>query len=224
MLRPPYPNKAHATRPTETAAAIRLHRRHQSRLQQSLEQVRKFHAQGLASLERYPDRVGYGIMKAVEDRGQNPEMLRKARQFANPETGYSPRELDALVKRCESQVYPLGISHVIRLLSIPKKDGQRRDLEHKAVAGSWSRRRLDIEVRKAIGPQRAFAGRPSRKPEDKNDALVLIAQVCRRWEGLMDVLMPGAKLIVPLPAAVVKQIRKADAVMRKLAREVEQAS
>jgi len=221
MPRSSRPNKASAQSPDETAADIRLQRRHQSRLQECLEQVRKFHGQGLASLGRFPDRVGYGSMKAVVERGQKPEMLRKARQFANPDTGYSPGELDALVTRCEAKVYPLGISHVIRLLSIPKNGGQRKALEQKAIAGRWSRRRLDIEVRKVIGPQRAFAGRPCRKPENKDDALVMIAQVCRRWEGLMHVLMPDGKSELALPAVVVKRMRQADAVMRDLAREVE---
>src|SRR4051794_26826162 len=82
-----------------------------------LQDLRRFHATGAKSLERCPGRMLYGRMAREAARYDlHPEMLRKARQFA---AAYTVPELDRLVASCERRGHAVGLSHVIRLLTVP---------------------------------------------------------------------------------------------------------
>src|SRR4051812_13341999 len=91
----------------------------------TLAALRAFYARGQASLRKHPGRAAYGSMAAVDAAGGSGETLRKARYCADPETGYTAAEFEALIRQCEAAGYVLGVSLVIRLLSVPK--GRRRD-------------------------------------------------------------------------------------------------
>ena len=193
----------------------------QRRVEQSLKDIEKFYAQGSESFERNPERrMAYGGMLEVQKRGTSPEMLRKARAFADPKVGYTRRELDRLIKDARHAEYALGFSHIIRLLSVPKGEARCR-LEQLAIAGKWSRNRLDSEILKEFGQRRALAGRHAHTPDDAGEALVSIAKLCRRWKGLMQEIMPAGKPAFRLSPSLIKELRAVDRKMGALRSAVE---
>jgi hypothetical protein len=178
----------------------------QRRVEASLKGIYKFYDQGTESLQDGPGRMTYGGMNAVKKRGESPELLRKARVFADPEVGYTRRELDRLIRDARQAEYALSYSHIIRLLSVPK-GRKRNDLEQQAIAGRWKRDRLDAQIRQKFGQRRVSAGRRARKPDDAGEALVLITKLCQKWTGLMRQVMPAGKPAFRLSPAVIKQLK-----------------
>ncbi len=191
----------------------------QRRVEQSLRDIEKFYDQGKGSLEQYRERMAYGGMLEVQKRGTSTEMLRKARVCADPKVGYTRRELDQLIKDARESGYALGFSHIIRLLSVPKGEARCR-LERLAIAGKWSRNRLDSEILKKFGQRRALAGRHAHTPEDAGEALVSIAKLSRKWKGLMQEVMPAGKPAFRLSPAVLKELRAANRKMVALQKTV----
>jgi hypothetical protein len=87
---------------------------------QMLDRLEAFHATGRRSLEEGPTARYRKVADEAKERGLHPEMLRKARRFADT---YSDRNLRSLVARCRQGGHVLGLSHVIRLME-PGRGGR----------------------------------------------------------------------------------------------------
>jgi len=116
----------------------------------------------------------------------NKNLLRTARQFANPVSGYSRDELAELCNFIEqeqpsqpSSFAIFGRTHVIRLLSAPSKV-RRLALQKEAIEGGWSTSRLETEVTVRYGT-RQVGGRKAKIPDDDVGVLGQIEGFCERW-------------------------------------------
>ena len=106
--------------------------------------------------------AGYGrgsIARAAETHGVSDEMARKLRALATPDDGYTDREIKAIAKRIRKGEARITITHLIKLLGVPR--GKLRDtLLEKAFKESWSSHRLQKEIIAAIPRKRAAGRRP----------------------------------------------------------------
>ena len=150
----------------------------------ALARIKAFYERGRESLAEWPARD----MKPAGERGtrervQFSEWERKARQFAHPERGYTPAELEALCTACRKAKFAMGTTHVIRLLTVTPRRG-RAAMQRKVIAGRWSVSRLEREVRK-FGPRRG-GGRRRDVPDDKILLLAQLGTMLRSWRRWHD--------------------------------------
>lgn len=152
----------------------------------ALRRVRSFYELGCKSLKSKPGRMEYGSMKEEASRfGLSEELLRKARQFADPDHGYTLQELNAILSQCRDLVvegnkvgFALGTTHVIRWLSVPNR--RRARIERLTIAERWTLSRLESEIAKEFGSRRA-GGRRRKIPANSLDALVQLEAICNEW-------------------------------------------
>lgn len=186
-----------------------------------LQDLRRFYDAGAKSIEQCPGRIWYGRVGREAARYKlHPEMLRKARAIAK---AYTERDLDRLVSLCEKRGHALGLSHLIRLVSVP--EDQRDQFQREAVDGRWSHKRIGEEIRKRFGNRRPAVGRRRRVPADAEDAYYQLDQFCDQWRRLYRVLQDPARdgaaertLRGDLSNAVRKQLRETNEAIQKLAR------
>lgn len=88
------------------------------------------------------------IEEAARKHGLNPDTARKARQFADPTVGYTPAEVRELCRRIaavqrgqDNTRAIIGRTHVIRLLSVPRR--WRRGIQDAAITNGWSLAELE---------------------------------------------------------------------------------
>lgn len=156
-------------------------RKTQPAVDAALTEVRRFHTAGVSSLKEYPGRMGYGGMNSEAERlGYNPETLRKARAFAE---NYTEQQLGALCALAEKRQFAMTVSHVIRLLSVPKE--HRSKFQRELVESQWSKRQLDGEIRKRFANRMPAAGRRRASPQTAEDAYYAIARACDQWTRLV---------------------------------------
>jgi hypothetical protein len=142
----------------------------------------------------------YVIRDAAKEKGINEDTLRKARAFADPKAGYTPRELRELCtlietvqsgqKRIEKEtgkkLWVFRRTHLIRLLAIPKDS--RRDIQEQAIKEGWSTSRLEAEIARRFGTRRG-GGRNPAATETLDEWLTQAERLCeswRRWDGRLD--------------------------------------
>jgi hypothetical protein len=106
--------------------------------------------------------------------------LSKARQFADPERGYSARRLEALCRLLEQRRPNFGISHVGALVTVSWEDG-RGDLQEACVKGNWSVRRLQRAILTRLGWRRQ-GGRHRRVDVEPEEAMVQLDQMAGTWQ------------------------------------------
>jgi hypothetical protein len=163
--------------------------------------------------------MDYGRMNAVAARaGLAPELLRKARAFA---ASFTVRQLEELCRLCDRHGAAFGISHVLRLLAVPRE--RRAAFQREAVLGGWSKGRIDVEIRKRFGNRRPAAGRAWHVSRDVGEAYYRILVTCDQWPRLVRALSrEGADgrgkttLRADLPPDVRGFIRKAQAAIDRL--------
>lgn len=196
-----------------------------SRVRASVAELRRFYAVGRKSLDKYPDGVGYGGMNEEAAKHRlSAEMLRKARALA---AAYTQKDLDSACRAAQHHGYPLGVSHVILLLSVGDKPRRNR-LQRDLIEKRWSKRELDAEIRKRFGNRNPTAGRRQTSPETAEDAYYAIGRLCRQWERLMEALdrpptadAEGMQVINPaMPPDLRKLLTRAAAVMGELGKAV----
>src|SRR5262245_19268960 len=150
-------SRPRATR-EEVAAAIR--------------QITDYYRQGRTSLRELPGRGRYGaraIAAQAERLGWAETRLRKARQFASPEAGYSRGRLHELISLLREHRPVFGVCHVGVLVSASWAAG-RAGLQRRCVLENWSKARLEAEVKARLGTRRlggatpACRGRPGPGP------------------------------------------------------------
>lgn len=150
-----------------------------SEVMSARDRVTRFYEVGRASLKRNPGRMHYGAAE-TEARifGLSAELLRKARQFADPVRGYSLNELRAVLRLSQKTGFALGTTHIIRWLTIPKQ--RRARIERRTIAGRWNMSRVEAEIRKEFGARR-FGGRRRQIPADTLGVLVQLESLCDEW-------------------------------------------
>jgi len=183
-------------------------------VRRTIQEVRRFHALGRKSLGKYPFPMPLKTRPVeAESRGLSPEILRRARRFADPERGYTERELDELFELCRKSESPLGLSHIYLLLNVPK--AKRPGLQSQAVGQRWTRERLRLEIRRLL-PRHSQGGRRPQQPASSADALQQIVDMCSRWRRWNEVLArPGGSY--QLGPAIGRQMTAIDKRMGKLA-------
>lgn len=161
----------------------------QTRRQQvaaAVKAVRAFHELGRSLPAKASHKDGYGqgtVTVEAEKHGLNPDTVRKARQFADPVSGYTVAEVNALCRSIrdvqEGQDGPVfGRTHLIRLLSVPKK--QRGKVQAAAIENGWSTAELEAHIAARFGSRRD-GGRKRRVPSDLPGVLVQLEGLCEGW-------------------------------------------
>lgn len=205
-----------------------------AQVQEAVAAIRAFHALGrtLAGRAAPADaQRTVAIEAAAEQHCLNPDTVRKARQFAGPQDGYTRVEVTALCTLIR-RVQPgqadgcsvFGRTHLIRMLGVRKQS--RASLQSKAVNGGWSVRRLEAEIAARYGSRRA-GGRKRRVPTDTLGRLAQVERLCegwRRWVGLLTPPPAKGKADPPLlhliSPKVQRQVSVADAAVAELHRVV----
>jgi hypothetical protein len=150
--------------------------------------IRAFYALGRASLRDRPARGGHGDRAAeaeAELAGMNPDLLRKARQFADAEAGYTRAELRALCDgvrthfaRFADRGTRVGRTHVVLLLRLPRGPG-RDEVQAAMLEHGWSTAELATAIRRRVGRRRSGGRRP-RVGADKAALLAELDGLCEQ--------------------------------------------
>src|SRR5262249_33667210 len=110
-------------------------------VERSVREIREYHRQGRASLRELPQRRARGqrdLDEQAEGLGWNVTRLRKARQFADPEGGYSQDRLNELCRLLREHRPIFGVAHVGILVTISWAEG-RADLQRRCLRDNWSK-------------------------------------------------------------------------------------
>jgi hypothetical protein len=204
----------------------------------AIRQIRAFYKLGRKVPRKQPHKEHYNqqvIDTEAQRWNENPDTIRKARQFADPVEGYTREELKELcdlIKRVQPEQDERKAifrrTHVIRLLSVrPKR--RRRALQREAILGGWSTAELEGEIAKRFGTRR-HGGRRRRIPPDRDDLLVQLEGMCegwRRWQAELSREVEegeeGHASLADLPDTVRKQVKEAGRVLWRLHQAVVEA-
>ena len=178
----------------------------------ALGNLRAFYEAGLAAREQFGDRAPYGSLTKL--RPSDAAKLLKARQFADPARGYSPEQFEKLCAQCRKHAFALGPAVAANLLRVPAGP-KRASLQKKLIEEQWSNRRLLLEIHTRFEKGRPAAGRRQRLPEDPTAVLLMLDEVCVRWERLCKSIGdsgedPKSSAAAKLPIPVRTAIRDAD--------------
>lgn len=144
--------------------------------------IRAYHDQGRQSLRELPQRGKHGaraIDEQAERLGWNPTRLRKARQFAHREEGYSRDRLNELCRLLREHRPVFGISHVGLLVTVPWPE--REAIQRECLEGNWSTYELQAEIKRRYGTRRQ-GGRRRRVSSDPDHALVQLDEMADTWQ------------------------------------------
>lgn len=146
---------------------------------ESVRLIRWLHALGRASLAQHPQEkmLPGDLVRETKRLGMRVEQLRKAREFARK---YTSSEVNRLCGKIRWNRAPIGFMHVIRLLSVPRKNKERAALQDRMLADQWSVNRLGQEIRRRFGQRRAGA-RPPKPPTDQDELVGQILGHGDRW-------------------------------------------
>ena len=186
-----------------------------ARVETAIAAIKKFHKQGQKSRADHPERLGYQAGKLAKAANINPDTLRKARDFAHE---YKPDDLDRLFARCREHQSPLFVGHVIRLITLGRK--QRLRLELKAIKGRWSKRQLDEDIRKICGNRRAKSGRLPRVPQDVAGIRVELRRISLKWERMYAAMREQTEAFKKLSRLERQAMKKVDNAMGEVTRKV----
>ena len=90
----------------------------------------------------------------------NRDTAQKLRSIANPEAGYTRRELDQLYNQFREKGRALTITHFVKLVSVPR--GQlRKQLTDDSLNLEWSAQRLQAEIVARLGRRRTGGRKPT---------------------------------------------------------------
>ena len=140
----------------------------------------------------------------------SPATLCAARHFASE---ISSDDLERIFDAAERKKFPVTLTHLVVLMTIPKKD--RRRVEQRMIKGSMSVATLKASVKAEFGNRR-HGGRPPKTPNEVDDCWLEIERrtfACVRWsEAFADFLK-------------IQSVRKADrrvAKAKRLLRELKE--
>ncbi len=187
-----------------------------------IKQVRGYYQLGQELLKAHVERGGYDAHffdAEAAERGCNSTYLRKAAQFARAPDGYSPHQLEQLVKLLRTHRALVGITHIGLLVTLRWKRG-RMEVQSSCIRERWSKAVLQAEIHKRVGRARPHCGR-RRRIDDASHALVQlegIAESWRRWSGLArgDPTEQMRGVLADLPKSIRKQVAAVDRCMAAL--------
>jgi hypothetical protein len=207
--------------------AIPKPRRTPEQIALAIEAIREFHRLGLRELQVRPGRA-MDSDREVRLRSLalslNEDVYRKARQFADPERGYTAEELEILFKDFTRYRSCLSRTHILRLMAIHEKR-RRRTMVIRTLKEGWSVQRLQAEIVGTYGRRRAGGRRP-RIANETGQLLVQLDLFCLRWrkwtEGLSRAPDRGGEpRATMLPDDVLARVRDVSRAMRRLEAELE---
>jgi hypothetical protein len=186
---------------------------------QAVREIRAYHDQGRQSLKELPERGKHGagaIDAQAEALGWNATKLRKARQFAHREGGYSRRQLDELCRLIREYRPHFGTAHIGLLVTVAWRE--REGLQKECVEGDWSTSELQAEIKRRFGPRR-YGGRRRRVSTEPGRVLLQLDGMAYTWERWSKIVEEegegGASILDSLPEGVRGRI---EAVSRAVAR------
>lgn len=193
------------------------------------------YARGAALRKKYdklPTRYNAGFVAAELERDRrytNADVLRKAMVLADPDRGYTQAEVAELKARVRAAgdnfTTPnvrFGVTHLLRLLAVPKARGERAKLLDRCLENGWSTAELEAEIRKRRLHRGRSGGRRPRVGRTASDVLAHLALVCDSWGRLARELERRADEsgrqagLDALPSEVAAAFRKAAAAVTKL--------
>jgi hypothetical protein len=129
----------------------------------------------------------HGTLAALEaTTAKKKNRLMQARRFA---ALYDSQQLDALCALGKKKGRPLTWFHVVQLIRVADRR-QRKVLARQCAEGSWSVRRLEMEVRRLIG-RRTYGGRKHEPPQSVDEALRVTERLAAGWIRWVSVLKVG---------------------------------
>lgn len=121
----------------------------------------------------------YGKAQEIaKSKSVSPAILCAARQLA---AEFSSDDLDRIFKAAESKKFPVTLTHLVVLMTIPKKD--RRHVEQQMIKGRMSVATLKASVKAKYGNRRAGGRRP-KTPNEVADCWMDIERrtlACVHW-------------------------------------------
>jgi len=152
-----------------------------------MKQLRNVYGIGREALGRQGPRVktyGKGVTAKLAERHSISESdVFAARQFADR---YSEEELDELIDTCQSAGFPLGKSHVAKLITVKDKR-ERKRLQRECIQESWTAKTLQANLRGMYG-KRSPGGGKVRPPKSVDDAERKIAHLCKKLLDLHEAM------------------------------------
>lgn len=146
----------------------------------AIRDIRKYHHQGRESLRDLPPRGAYA-QRDVEEQakrvGWNATRLRKSRQFASPDQGYTQSQLNELCRLLREHRPLFGIAHIGIMVTAPWPE--RTDLQRQCIEENWSKSELEAEIRMRFGSRRQGGRR--RKVPDRDHALLQLGEMADSW-------------------------------------------
>lgn len=147
---------------------------------------------------------------------------RKIRHFADSDTGYSDSDLKTLIEQCTQADFPMRFSHIIRLLSIAKKD--RKSIQDEIVENKMSKSDLDRYLYSVFGRKRQGVGRKPLVLRSKKTALEGLLVQCEKWERIRSYLRDQKNgAAKKLPDTILSQLEAASISVSKLQGLLERA-
>ncbi len=199
------------------------------KVRQARQALRDAHVIGRQILAACPrDSTNYGkraIELAAAKYGLNPDTARKYRAYADPQTGYTHDEVDAICALCERHDRALGVSFLFRFLTIHDRR-QRNAFQRRAIAGGWSMTEVDVELLKQFGRRR----RAGRRPRIPGQLPALLAEMQTRaiyWRRLVETLRDEPQVgrdrlgWTDLPANIQRLLSEVATALEKLERATE---
>lgn len=185
---------------------------------------RKIHKE----IKPYADYGTGRIEEKAEELGINAEKVRKLRQFADPEGGYTQQELRELFQLCRKERRALGLSFMIKFLTIPKEGGQRAEFQRLVIEQRWNCTRVDTEIRARFGRRRRGGNRP-KVPDTATSLLSQLDAMCQRWRRLVGIMTDEDDVgtahanVKELPAEVQTDLKQVSRAITRLHAKVAEA-
>ncbi len=151
-------------------------------VEQSIREIRAYHKVGCRIYKRLPARGGHGtgvIRELAVELGWNETRVHKARQFADPELGYTAEQLTELCDLVREHRPLFGTAFVGVLVTVKWEEG-RADLQRRCIEENWSKSELEAEIKRRFGNRR-FGGRRRRVVAERGPLLVQLAEMTDTW-------------------------------------------
>jgi hypothetical protein len=192
-------------------------------VERSIREIREYHRQGRASLRELPERSRYGqraLDEQAERRGWNVTRIRKARQFAHADEGYSRERLNELFRLLREHRPVFGVSHIGVLVTAPWP--VRGEFQRLCIEQNWSKAELETAIKARLGPRR-FGGRRRHVAADPVHALVQLGEFTDSWQRWYAVAAEEPEgngetrsVLDRLPESVSAEARKVNRAIRRL--------
>ena len=203
------------------------------KVQAAIKRLRDAHARGKLLLEVCPfgrsDRENTMVAEAKKHR-VNLDTAYKLRAFADERRGYTDRQLEVLCDLCEIHGRALGVSFVIKFVTIHNKT-ERAKFQQETIVKGWSLIQVRLTLAARRGSQ-ALHGLAGKRPKirDLDDFLADVAAKCVWWQRLHKMLADSSRdpsegsalSLATIPGAIrgpfesaVESIKQLDAALKK---------